>query len=380
MRVALLLDRFPVTSETFVTTGISGLLRAGCDVTVVARRRPREGLVHPEHRALGLVERTTYVDSELAPDDLGPRTSVPLEPGCYDVLHAHFGSNARHYLFARAQARAPLVATFHGYDFSADPRTHGREMYEALFRTADVITYNARHARAALEALGCPLEKLRLARMPVDVSSFTVRERRWDGREPVRFATVGRLVEKKGHELTVHALAAARDRLPAFRYDVVGDGPLAPRIERLVGTLGLAEIVRFHGAADSGEVRALLDRAHVFVLGSTTAASGDVEGTPISLMEAQACGLPVVTTRHGGIEEVVLDGRSGFLVEEGDRDALAAAVIRMVAARDAWPALGAAGRAHVERSYDVGVCTEQMLGAYRAAARRFGRDARQSPL
>jgi colanic acid/amylovoran biosynthesis glycosyltransferase len=368
-----------MTSETFVTTGISGLLDAGCDVSVIARRRPAEQLVHAEQRALGRVVPTTYIDSELEPDECRPRASVPLEPGRHDVLHAHFGSNARHYLFARAQAAAPLVTTFHGYDFSADPRAHGPGMYDALFRTVDAITYNAEHARTALEALGCPPEKLHLARMPIEVSSFAFRERRWDGREPVRFVTVGRLVEKKGHELTLHALSAARDRLPACRYDVVGDGPKARDLERLVHVLGLEQVVRFHGAVDSTHVRALLERAHVFVLGSTTAADGDVEGTPISLMEAQACGLPVVSTRHGGIEEVVRDGRSGFLVEEGNGAALAGALLRIVGAHEAWPELGAAGRAHIEARYDVGVCAELMLDAYRAAVHRYAQRRARDP-
>lgn len=380
MRVALLVDRFPMASETFVTTGIAGLLRAGCDVAVLARRPPpQHEPVHDEVLALDLIRRTTYLDRELELDGLDPVRSVPLEPGRYEILHAHFGSNARHFLFARAQADAPFVATFHGHDLSADPREHGAAMYEALFRVADVVTYNSSLSRASLESLGCPAEKLRLVRMPIDVSAFSFRERRWDGHETLRLATVARLVEKKGHELTLRALAGLRDRLPAFRYDVVGDGPLAHRLEQLVATLGLGDVVRMHGAVDSGIVRSVLADSHVFVLASATAANGDQEGTPVSLMEAQACGLPVVSTRHGGIPEVIRDGCSGVLVDERDDGALAAALIEIVRAHESWPELGAAGRAHVEATYDVGVCTEQLLDAYRVAARSHAEPCSPAP-
>ena len=215
MRVAFLLDRFPVTTETFVTTQIAGLLRAGCEVSVLARRRPRpDEPVHDEVRALGVERRTTYLDRELEPDSRDPVSSVPLVPGRHDILHAHFGPNAQRFLFARGQAEAPLVVTFHGHDFSADPRAHGVEMYDALFEVADHVTCNSEHARAAVESLGCPPDKLRIVRMPVDVSLFPFRERRWNWREPVRLVTVARLVEKKGHELALRALAVARDRLP----------------------------------------------------------------------------------------------------------------------------------------------------------------------
>ena len=342
---------------------------------MIARRKPLDQLVHAEVRDLGSSIRTTYLDRELVPDEPGPVARVPFEPGEYGVLHAHFGSNARHYVFARAQAAAPLVVTFHGRDFSADPHHHGRGMYDILFRTADAVTYNARHAREALEALGCAADKLHLVRMPVDTATLAFRGRCRDG-EPLRLVTVGRLVEKKGHGIALRALAGARGRLPDTRYDIVGDGPLSGGLRELVAGLGLTDVVRFQGAADSTAVRALLDRAHVFVLASKTAADGDMEGAPLSLLEAQACGLPVVSTRHGGIEEAVADGRSGLLVPEGDVDALADALVRMAAAEDAWPRLGAAGRAHVVERYDVGVCTNAMLQVFRAAAGRFaGRPA-----
>jgi colanic acid/amylovoran biosynthesis glycosyltransferase len=372
VRVAFLLERFPVVSETFLLTEMRGLQRAGHVIDVVSHHRPRPGEpVHAEVGRSGLLDRTHYADASLPPDSPEPVASIPLEPGKHDVLHAHFGPNARRFAFAREQAQAPLVVSFHGYDFSAQPRAHGRRMYDALFATADAVTFNCEHARRALETLGCPPERLTRLRMPIATDEHAFRERHlWPG-ETVRIVTVGRLVEKKGHAVALRAIADVAREIPV-RYDIVGAGPLADALEALVRTLGLEGVVTLHGGKDSAFVRRLLDRAHLFVLASMEAPDGDQEGAPVALMEAHASGLPVVSTWHAGAPEVVLDGQSGLLVPENDAHALAEAVRRLVRDHETWPALGAAGRAHVERAFDVAPCTEELLGVYARA--RTGRN------
>ena len=378
MRVGLLLDRFPTTTETFISTAAIGLLEAGCEVSVLARRRPVRG--EPKHsRDRRLRRRTTYLDTELGLNVLWPVASVPLAPGLYDVQHAHFGSNAQRWLFAREQADAPLVVTFHGVDLSADPHVQGEDMYSALWRVVDSVTYHSEFARRSLKRLSCPPEKLRLLRMPVDVGTFPFRPREWDGRSRLRIVTVARLVEKKGHEVALRAMAERRGELPPLTYDVVGDGPLAGHIAGLVRRLGLEDVVTLHGARNDAYVRHVLDDAHVFLLPSRRAANGDQEGTPVSLMEAQACGLPVVSTRHAGIPEVVVDGRAGLLVPENDVTALAEALVRIVAERESWEAMGAAGRAYVEATFDVSVCTPQLLAIYEDAITAYAAERRPEP-
>jgi colanic acid/amylovoran biosynthesis glycosyltransferase len=372
LRIAFLLERFPVVSETFLLTEMRGLQRAGHVVDVFSHHRPRPSEpVHDEVARSGLLDRTHYSDATLTSDSLDPELCVTLAPGRHDVLHAHFGPNARRFAFAREQAEAPLVVTFHGYDFSAQPRAHGAAMYDALFETADVVTVNCGHARRALETLGCPPEKLVRLRMPIvsDELPFRVRHL-WPG-EPVRIVTVGRLVEKKGHAAALRAIADVARDIPVH-YDVVGGGPLADHLEALVLELRLEGVVTLHGARNSAFVRDLLDRAHLFVLASAEAGDGDQEGTPLALMEAHACGLPVVSTTHAGIPEVVLDGQSGLLVPENDAPALADAIRRLVRDHETWPALGAAGRTHVEQTFDVAPCTEELLGVYARAM--SGRD------
>src|SRR5437868_13294812 len=140
-----------------------------------------------------------------------------------------------------------------------------------------------------------------------------------------RLLTVARLVEKKGVDDALRAVAAVRFRHPGLRYDVVGDGPLRGGLEALAGELGLGDAVIFHGARYADAVREMMDAANVFVLASRTAGDGDEEGTPNVLLEAQACGLPILSTTHSGIPEVV-DPQAGVLVAEGDPAALARAL------------------------------------------------------
>jgi colanic acid/amylovoran biosynthesis glycosyltransferase len=358
-------------SETFVATAMLGLLRHGHEIDVISQHRPWPGEpVHDEVRASGLLERTTYVERPLSPDSPALVRSLPFESGRHDVVHAHFGPNARRFLFAREQAGAPLVVTFHGYDFSSEPARNA-SMYSRLFAVADTVTFNCEHARKVLETLGCPPRKLRPLRISVDLDTLPFRERRLEPGEAVRILTVGRLVEKKGHEIALRALALARPALPNVRYDIVGGGPLVERLEKAVERLGLDDVVRLHGMRDSVYVRRLLAEAHLFLLASTTASNGDQEGTPVVLAEAQASGLPVVSTKHSGIPEVVRDGESGLLVPEGDAEGLAAAVVRLVREHASWPRIGAAGRMHVGRAFDVNESTEQLLGVYRFATAAY---------
>lgn len=367
-------------SETFVVTQLLELERAGHEISIIAQHRPR--VTDPEHDAIrrsSLLRRTRYVDAELEVDALDPQPSLPLEPGRVDVLHAHFGPNARRFLFARAQARAPLVATFHGYDFSEQPAQHGISMYARLFDVVDAVTVNCEHARREVVGLGCAPDRIHVVRVGIDCRSLELRARRYASGRPLRILTVARLVEKKGHEVALRALASVREALPAFRYEIVGEGPLAESLSDLVGRLGLDDVVRFRGALSDSDVRRLLGCADMFVLASQTARSGDQEGTPVSLMEAQACGVPVVSTHHSGIPEVVLDGRSGLLVEAGDVDALAAAVVRLVREHEAWPRLGAAGRAHIEAEFDIRASVDQLVAVYGVALRRYAERASPTP-
>jgi colanic acid/amylovoran biosynthesis glycosyltransferase len=185
--------------------------------------------------------------------------------------------------------------------------------------------------------------------------------------------TVGRLVEKKGLEYAVRAVALARRTCPNLRYEIIGDGPLRPALGELVDKLNLAPIVSLLGAADCDFVRRKMAATDLFMLPSVTANDGDQEGIPVSLMEAQACGLPVLSTRHSGIPELVADGESGFLVAERDVEALASRLTYLIEHPESWPRMGRAGRTIVESRFNIEALNRDLLQIYEHAILKFHR-------
>jgi colanic acid/amylovoran biosynthesis glycosyltransferase len=262
-----------------------------------------------------------------------------------------------------------LVVTFHGYDFSTVPRVEGPDVYHNLFRDAGTVTVNCEYARERVRELGCPAERIQTLRMGVDLNEFAFQKHPRVVTDPVRVLTVARLVEKKGIEFAIRAIAHLREKHPGIRYDIIGDGPLRASLEKLVAELRLDEIVRFHGTASNQVVREKMKQAHIFLLSSVTAQNGDQEGTPVSLIEAQACGLPVISTRHSGIPEVVLDGESGFLVAERDAEALADKLSLLIENPRLCDQFGACGRKHVEAQFDVHRLNTELVRIYEQTVR-----------
>jgi len=178
-------------------------------------------------------------------------------------------------------------------------------------------------------------------------------------------------VEKKGIEYVIRAVAQVARSFPQLRYDIIGDGPLRAELQKLAVALSVEKIVQFHGALNAESVRNLLDEAHAFVLASVTAKDGDQEGTPVSLLEAQAAGLPVISTRHSGIPEIVLDGESGWLVPERDADALADRLNQLRNHPELAERLGRRGRKFIEARFSAAGCMNALLDIYAELRERY---------
>ena len=371
LRVACFVPSFPELSETFILRQIVGLLERGHDVRIFAHTSPAGGPVHEDvtrHRLLdrmrvigdaggrkpatgraapGAFLRSLRPEQARAAGGWGNllRTLGALRgEGPFDLVHCHYGvAGLRYGVTAARLWDAPLVVSFYGYDASRYPRERGERVYESLFAAAQRVTSLSQHMDARLRALGCAPERLRRVPLAVDpaVDGGPPRSRRTSGE--VKLLTVARLVEK-GIGYALRAVASLREERISVHYDVIGDGPLRAELETLARSLGLADDVRFLGAATNEVVQGAMREADLFVLPSVTAANGDEEGTPTVLLEAQYARLPVLATRHAGIPEIVADGTSGVLAAEGDPTALAHGLRAMLAARERWPAMGEAGR------------------------------------
>jgi glycosyltransferase involved in cell wall biosynthesis len=195
-----------------------------------------------------------------------------------------------------------------------------------------------------LVTLGAPRERIACVPCGVDVSLFTPGD---PGKAPPVFVSIGRFVDNKAPHLTLLAFAGVLRSFPEARLVMVGEGPLLQPCEQLAGQLGLADSVAFAGARPHAEVGAILRGARAYVQHSSRARSGDSEGTPVTVLEAGAAGLPVVATRLGGIPEVVVHGETGFLVEQGDVAGMAVHMLELARRPELAATLGRAGRERV---------------------------------
>jgi colanic acid/amylovoran biosynthesis glycosyltransferase len=301
----------------------------------------------------------------------------------FDLVHCQFGCVARTHWRAKTLWKAKLIVSFRGHDFSSLPRLFGPGMYRELFQEVDAVMVVCRYAVDKLLHLGCPPEKLAVHYSGTDVADFAFHPRSPDHDGRVRLLTVARLEESKGLEFALRAVAELVHRRGLdLRYTIVGSGSLRRSLELLVATLALEDRVCFTGAKSRPEVRDLMHRHHLFVLPSVTSSDGGQEGIPGSVREAMATGMPVVSTRHSGIPELVEDGVSGFLVPERDFAALADRLQDLAKSPGRWVEMGRNGREQVARRFETRRLNRRLYAFYRhvleggiPAAFRFEEDS-----
>jgi colanic acid/amylovoran biosynthesis glycosyltransferase len=274
-----------------------------------------------------------------------------------DLVHAHFASGGRSALPLARALRVPLVVTLHGNDVTA--RGQQPDRYQRLGEDASLFICVSEFIRdRALEA-GFPSQKLLVHYIGIDRGLFS------PSASPVTsqgVLFVGRLVEKKGCEYLVRAMQLVQRTHSQCELTVIGDGPLRPSLEALAKDLNIR--CRFLGVQTSEAVRSALRTAKIFCVPSVTAANGDSEGLPTVLAEAQAMGVPVVSTTHGGIPEMVLNGVNGLLVTERNSASLAGALSLLLTDQDLWQSLHYAALQRIEQRFDLKAQTALLEDIY----------------
>ncbi len=407
MRIAFVVNSFPALSETFILDQITGLIDLGHEVHIFAVPPKQEADPHPEIQRLDLMKRTTYHPRPVASKGLRRGQAVwhvlrtfPHAPlgtmrlvarqvarprefdyprfllwlsvlrGRFDVIHCHFGPNGLLMLpLKQAWPRAPLVTTFHGYDIRMALRDDMR-MYDPLFRQADLLMANSQYTRGVLNELGAPADKVCVHPPGVDLDYYRPARRspRDDLSRPLHLVTVGRLVEEKGLQHGLRAVARFRQRCPdcRFRYDIVGSGPQESLLRSMIEELALSAHVSLRGYMTRPQVLATLQEADIFLLPSIA------EGLGVVLLEAQAVGVPIVASNVQGIPHAVDPGRSAFLAPAADAEAWAEALRRLAQDAPLRERMGRAGREFVRGHYDLQALNRRLVQTYRELTTRKG--------
>jgi glycosyltransferase involved in cell wall biosynthesis len=349
--VCLAVSRKFGISETFIGAHLE---RLPADVTVVQLGLPSYSDVHerpilslPERAGLAVATEFSYNPSWLQSRAL----SRFFGKHRVDVVLAEFGYNGVKVLQACRTAGIPLVVHFHGADvFRSDLLAANREGYQEIFKYAAALVVVSDEMRQQLLTLKAPAERIVCNPCGVDASVFQGAN---PAAAPPLFLAIGRFVDKKGPHLTLVAFSRVAAAVPEARLLMAGQGVLLDVCHSLATALGIADKVTFLGAVTHREVGALMRTARAYVQHSIRPLSQDSEGTPVTVLEASASGLPVIATAHAGIRDSVLHGETGFLIDEGDVAAMADAMITL--ARDAELAanLGRRGRTHVTASFSM---------------------------
>jgi glycosyltransferase involved in cell wall biosynthesis len=285
------------------------------------------------------------------------------------LLHVHFGVEAIHaWPIARA-LNLPMLITLHGYDISIRPEwwtsgSAGRAMQEYPRRLLELAEQPRTSFIAVSEAIrqraisfGIPERKITVQYIGVNIENFHPRGRPISERER-RVLFVGRLVEKKGCEYLIRAFARVQPRVPDAKIIIVGDGHLRESLTKLAQILDVR--ADFLGSIPSVGVRRELELARVFCLPSVTALNGDAEGFGIVLLEAQASGVPVITSASGGATEGILEGITGFAFDERDVLALADKLIYVLTNNLAAESMASAAPKFVAERFNIVRCTEAL--------------------
>jgi colanic acid/amylovoran biosynthesis glycosyltransferase len=267
------------------------------------------------------------------------------------VVLAEYGTAGVLVMEACRRAKIPLIVHFHGFDASVKGvlEKH-RDNYRALFEICTAIVVPSRAMKDQLISLGAPSAKIACNSYGVDCSLF--KPAAVEHSPPV-FLAVGRLVDKKGPHLTILAFAQLAKNVPEARLRMIGEGPLLGPCQDLAHALGIQESVTFLGAQSHDRVREEMQQARAFIQHSVQALNGDSEGTPVSIMEAGASGLPVVSTRHAGIPDIVVEQETGFLVEERDVGGMANHMQLLADDPRLASKIGRAARQHIESGFAI---------------------------
>ena len=359
MRVGVYSNGYPKLSQTFVDKQINALVENDCEVTILTDKKSNSDSIvkkslnvvdfSPRFRnkilrimlyflsfVFSILKGKASIAFSISKDDklaFSQKLSIvnALAKGThfsYDIILVHFG-NFGYYISKLKSVgiiEGKVAVIFHGYEISRRKELiDNLDAYRACFDSCDMFLPVSRLWKQKLLEMGCPVKKLCVSRMGVDLDDFIFQPSRPKG-EVFKLIQVGRLTNKKGIIDTINAV----DRLPhTFRIclDIVGSGELEEQAKNLVEKLGLTDKIKFHGSLPNATVKKLLSESNAYILPSKVADDGDMEGVPVALMEAMAIGIPVVSTYHSGIPELIDDGLTGFLVKEGDVTALSKAIL-----------------------------------------------------
>jgi glycosyltransferase involved in cell wall biosynthesis/SAM-dependent methyltransferase len=365
-KLTIIQSGFPSLSATFIIDQMTGLIDRGVTIQNWATYDPKLSSIHPSIHSYDLLSKTRYL--KLVPresDDSNEwvekfLTTNKIKLNEIGTIHVHYGSNFVELEPLFKTLNNHVVVSFHGHDASRYFKQHGDNCYEYLFTRADIITTPSYVMKDELVKRGCNPNKIRIHRYGINLDEFNPDSRNFDSKRII-FLTVGRLVEKKGIEFSIKAFSKICNEIDC-ELRIIGDGPLSKKLINLVHHLKISNKVIFLGEQNKEVVIREMKLADIFVLTSVTASDGDQEGVPVSLTEAQAMGLPAISSFHSGIPELVQHQKTGLLSREKDIPDIAKNMLFLAKNNDIRKEFSIQSRNRVLSEFNIEILNDNLLG------------------
>ena len=402
MKIAFIVPEFPSISQTFILNQITGLIDRGHVVDIFAKKYNDQKIYHEEIRKYNLLNHTSYFQHlplnkvirvkkgfKFIFENIKSKNfkflksinfiyngknalslnllfeSIPfIDKGPYDIIHCHFGPCGiiGADLKLAGIINGKLITSFHAYDLNCNILKKYKKHYRKLFQIGDLFQPVSNHWKRKLIKLGCNENKISIHRMGIDIQKFSFKK--FCDISKIRFLSVARLVEKKGIEYGIKAFAETKKTYPNIEYFIVGDGPLKSNLLNLINRLKVHKSVQILDWLTQSEILELMDKCTILLAPSVTDEKGEKEGIPVVMMEAMAKGLPVISTYHSGIPELVKNEQTGFLVNERDIKGLVKKMGCFIVNPNIIKDIALKGRKFIEENHDISVLNNKLLITY----------------
>ncbi len=402
MRVAFITNAFPVPSQTFILDQITGLISRGIEIDIYALRPGDNQKNHNDFYAYGVQSRIKYSDAMFFSKldnyskafclNFFPNKKFNLEElpflkyrvfplslrllhkllpffpqKKYDIIHAHFGPcGIKGQLLRDLKIlNGKLVTSFHGYDLSTYLNKNNISLYNRLFSKGDLFLPISKYWNDKLITMGCNKNKICIQHMGVDCNKFKFITKSVGNNKSINIVSIARLTEKKGLKYSIKAVCEILKQGQNIFYQIVGNGTLKSELQSLINKHGYQNHIKLVGWKNRDEVIQILAKSDLLVAPSVTASDGDMEGVPMVLMEAMAMGIPVISTIHSGIPELIEDEKTGFLVKEQDIKALIEKINHVIKFPALIPAITKNARQFIEHQYSLDKQNDKLLKIYK---------------
>lgn len=394
MNILYVLDDFPKLSETFVLNELVELIKRGVNVDILALRNPLQNLINQDVVNYNLFDKTKYFRLP-PPSEL--KFGYGFSPVFYnymlktlrnyhdkttfkhmvrlsyyipfyrniDLIHSHFAYEAA--VTGMQMSRIldrPFTFTAHAYEIFSQP-SYSKERLKMLVENAEkIITPSVFNKNHIMKESDCVEDKIEIVRATICPEKFNNKPLTTAENE-IKIIAIGRLVEKKGFEYLIRAMETVVKVNSSVFLNIIGEGNLKNELIELSKNLGLADSINFLGARSNEECMDELATSTIAVLPCVVAENGDMDVCPLTLQEAMAMEIPVVSTTVGSIPELIEDGKEGLLIPERNETALTQAIIKLINNPSLREEMGKRGREKILREFNIKTQVDKLLEIWR---------------